>query len=114
MSASVLTVWQGARAWASEQPALTVTLARLLDMGVPGRPWPEMHYALTGPLYLKALIISTTVDAPSARKAIQLATMMEDSAFGMLKVWDRAGSQRAWSGLRCRLLRDCSDAAAIL
>ena len=45
-----------------------------------------MHSVLTGPLYLKALIISTTVDAPSARKAIQLATTMEDSAFGMLKV----------------------------
>ena len=54
-----------------------------------------MHSVLTGPLYLKALIISTTVDAPSARKAIQLATMMEDSAFGMLKVGDGAGSRRA-------------------
>ena len=95
MSASRLTVWQGARACGSEQPALTVTLAVQLDMGVPGRPWPEMHSVLTGPLYLKALIISTTVDAPSARKAIQLATTMEDSAFGMLKVGDGAGSQRA-------------------
>lgn len=67
-----------------------------------------MHSVLTGPLYLKALIISTTVDAPSARKAIQLATTMEDSAFGMLKVGDGAGSQRACGVLEqcCGLLRD--------
>ena len=74
-----------------------------------------MHSVLTGPLYLKALIISTTVDAPSARKAIQLATTMEDSAFGMLKVGDGAGSQRACGVLEqcCGLLRDAAASLEI-